>query len=147
MIPVDWNELVRHIDRSLPGRGLWMQCVPVFDDDSSTERGVGLAIQKEYGPTASWYTVVFFSVVPQADALTDDGDFLSGRGDDPEDWVVELGYQGDFDTLEAAIAEAKVLAARLPISPIFRTPERLHAILDKVSDPDDDRRILLGEEL
>ncbi|MEW6638386.1 MAG: hypothetical protein AB1425_16405 [Actinomycetota bacterium] len=138
MIPVDWNELIRHIDKSLPGRGLWMQCVPVFDEDSPTESGVGLAIQKEYGPGTNWYTVVFFSVVPDPDALADDGDFLPGRGEETADWNIEAGYQGDFDTLEEAIREAKALAEHLPISPIFGTRERLLDILDKVKDPDED---------
>ncbi len=61
---VDWNAMIRHISGALPGLGLWMQCVPVFDEDSPTEEGVGLAIQRESGPKGRWYTVVFFSVVP-----------------------------------------------------------------------------------
>jgi hypothetical protein len=138
MIPMDWNELIRHIDKSLPGRGLWMQCVPVLDEDSPTESGVGLAIQKEYGPGTNWYTVLFFTVVPDPDALAEGGDFLPGRGEKTSDWNVEVGYQGDFDILEEAIAEAKGLAANLPISPIFGTRERLLDILDKVADPDED---------
>jgi hypothetical protein len=138
MIRVDWNELVRHIDRSLPGRGLWTQCVPVLDGDSSTESGVGLAIQKEYGPRTNWYSVVFFSVVPDPDALADDGDFLPGRGEETSDWNVEVGYRGDFDTLEEAIRESKDLAGHLPISPIFGTRQKLSEILDKVTDPDED---------
>ncbi len=138
MISVYWNELIRHIDRFLPGRGLWMQCVPVLDEDSPTESGVGLAIQKECGPKGNWYTVVFFTVVPDPDALADDGAFLPGRGEKTSDWNVEVGYQGNFDTLEGAITEAKGLAANLPISPIFGTRERLLDILDKVTDPDED---------
>jgi hypothetical protein len=138
MIPVNWNELIRHIDGSLPGRGLWMQCVPVLDDDSPTESGVGLAIQKEYGSKGDWYTVVFFSVVPDPDALADDGDFLPGRGEKTADWNIEVGYQGDFDTLEEAVREAKALAGHLPTSPIFGTRNKLFEILDKVTDPDED---------
>jgi hypothetical protein len=133
-----WNELVRHIDRSLPGRGLWMQCVPVLDGDSPTESGVGLAVQKEYGPKGDWYTVVFFTVVPDPDALAEDGDFLPDRGEETSDWNVEVGYQQDFDTLEEAIREAKGLAANLPISPIFGTRQGLFEILNKVTDPDED---------
>ncbi len=138
MIPVHWNELIRHIDGSLPGRGLWMQCVPVLDDDSPTESGVGLAIQKEYGPKENWYTVLFFTVVPDPDALAEGGGFLPGRGEKTSDWNVEVGYQEDFDTLEEAITKAKGLAANLPISPIFGTRERLFDILEKVTDPDED---------
>ena len=61
---MDWNFLIGHIDRALPGRGLWMQCVPVFDDDAPTEEGVGLAVQRAPGPKGRSYAVVFFSVVP-----------------------------------------------------------------------------------
>lgn len=135
---MDWNELIRYIQRSLPGRDLWMQCMPVFDDDRPTEEGVGLAIQKEYGPGEEWYSVVFFRVLPRSEALAADGDFLPGRGEDTSDWDVEIGYEGDFDTLARAIEEAKGLGAQLPMSGIYRTRERLFSILDQVRDPDDD---------
>jgi hypothetical protein len=142
MIPVDWNALVRHIDRSLPGRGLWMQCEPVFDDDRPTEEGVGLAIQREPAGTPAgnpgrWYTVAFFSVVPAPEAVGDDGRFLPGRGEEVSDWTVQVGYQGDHDNLGEAIDEAKDLARDLPTSGIYRTNERLEAILDQVTDPED----------
>lgn len=137
MLPVDWNELIRRIDRFLPGRGLWMQCAPVFDEASPTEEGVGLAIQKEHGPVTNRYTVVFFTVTPDPDFLGGDGGFLHGHGDEAPDWNIEVGYQGDFDTLEEAVAEAKNLAIHLPISPIFANRDTLLATLDKVSDPDD----------
>ncbi len=138
MFPMDWIELIRRIDRSLPGRGLWMQCVPVFDEAFPTEEGVGLAIQKEYGSKTNRYAVVFFSVVPDPDALGDDGDFLPGSGEETPDWNIDIGYQEDFATLGEAVAEAKNLAANLPISPIFATRDGLLAVLDKVTDPDGD---------
>jgi len=137
MFPMDWNALIRHIDRALPGRGLWMQCVPVFDSDRPTEEGIGLAIQRESGPKGRWYSTIFFSVVPDPDAVGADGGFLPGRGEEAADWTVDVGYRGDHDTLEAAIDEAKGLAADLPINGMFRTEERLDAILDQVTDPED----------
>ena len=114
-----------------------MQSVPVLDDDSPIDEGVGLAIQRESGPKGRWYEVVFFRVVPDEEALRADGDFLPGRGEETSDWIVEVGYQGEHDALEDAIEEAKGLARGLPMSGIYRTPERLEAILDKVSDPED----------
>ncbi len=139
MFPVDWNALIRHISRELPGLQLWIQCVPVFDDDAPTEEGVGLAVQRESGPgnPGRWYTVVFFSVVPDPGAAGEDGRFLPGRGEEVSDWAVEVGYQGDHDTLEEAIDEAKGLARDLPMSGIYRTHERREAILDRVTDPED----------
>lgn len=143
MIFVDWNALIRHIDRSLPGKGLWMQCVPVFDDDALTEEGVGLAIQRE--PVSAvprsvedrWYSVVFFRVVPDPAATGPDGDFLEGRGDTTDDWEVVVGYQGEHDTLEEAIQEAKGLTRDLPKSAIYPTTQKLAAALDQVEDPED----------
>ncbi|MDQ3316864.1 MAG: hypothetical protein M3522_05955 [Actinomycetota bacterium] len=137
MFFVDWNALIRLIDRSLPGRGLWMHCAPVFDPDRPTEEGVGLAVQRESGPKGRWYVVVFFSVVPSPEAVGPDGDFLPGRGEEVSDWVVDVGYQGDFDALEEAIGEAKDLAPRLPKSAIYPTAERFHAFLEEVTDPGD----------
>ncbi len=142
MFRVDWNALIRHIDRSLPGRGLWMQCVPVFDAPDAaggaTEEGVGLAIQRESGPKARWYKVVFFRVVPDEEALDEStGDFLPGRGDETADWVVKVGYEGDHDTLKEAIEEAKGLARDLPTGGVYSTHEIREAILDGVSDPED----------
>lgn len=139
MFRVDWNALIRHIDRSLPGRGLWMQCVPVFDaPDAPTEEGVGLAIQRESGPKGRWYKVVFFRVVPDEDALDpENGDFLPGRGDETADWVVEVGYEGDHDTLAEGIDEAKDLARDLPTGGVYATHEIREAILDGVTDPED----------
>ena len=137
MFPMDWNALIRHIDRALPGRGLWMQCVPVFESDRPTEEGVGLAIQRESGPKGRWYSPVFFSVVPDPVAVGADGHFLPGRGEEASDWTVDVGYRGDHDTLEEAIEEAKGLAADLPMDGLYRTKERLDAILDRVTDPED----------
>ena len=139
MIPVDWNDLIRKIDRELPGLSLWMHCAPVLDDDSEIEQGVGLAVQRESGPgnPGRWYLVVFFEVLPDPEALDGDGRFLEGRGEDVSDWIVEVGYQGDFDTLREAIGEAKDLAPRLPRSAIYPTEERFHAALEKVNDPED----------
>jgi hypothetical protein len=135
MFPVNWNALIRHIDRSLPGRGLWMHCAPVFDSDRPTEEGVGLAVQRESGPRGRWYLVVFFAVVPSTEAVGPDGGFLPGRGDDVCDWAVEVGYQGDHDTLEGAVGEAKGLAEGLPKSALYPNPERVRAFLDQVTDP------------
>ncbi len=137
MMPVDWNDLIRKINRELPGISLWMHCAPVLDDDSEIEQGVGLAVQRESGPKGRWYLVVFFGVVPEPEALADHGRFLAGRGEDPADWVVKVGYQEDFDTLQEAISEAKGLAPRLPRSAIYPTEERLVAFLEKVTDPED----------
>ncbi len=137
MFPMDWNALIRHIDRALPGRGLWMLCVPVFDGDRTTEEGVGLAIQRESGPKDRWYSTVFFSVVPDPDAVGADGTFLPGRGEQAADWTVDVCYRGEHDTLQAAIYEAKGLAADLPMNHVFVTEERLDAILDRVTDPED----------
>ena len=137
MFSMDWNALIRHISRALPGLGLWMQCVPVFDDDAPTEEGVGLAVQRASGPKGRWYTVVFFSVVPDPGATGVDGTFLPGRGEEVADWAVEVGYQGDHDTLQEAIDDAKGLARDLPMSGIYRTHERREKILDQVSDPED----------
>lgn len=133
-----WNALIRHIHRALPGLTLWMQSVPVLDrPDAPTWEGVGLAIQRESGPKGRWYEVVFFRVVPDEEALAPSGDFLDGRGIETSDWIVEVGYRGEHDALEGAIEETKGLARGLPMSGIYRTPERLEAILDKVSDPGD----------
>lgn len=138
MIPVDWNELVRHIDRSLPGLCLWMQCVPVRDDDSAAEEGVGLAVQRLSEPEGRRYLVVFFSVLPDPDATGERGAFLPGRGERIADWTVEVGYEGDFDAFEEAVRETKSLARHLPMSGIYRTHERREAVLDEVTDPDED---------
>ena len=129
-----WNEQISHIHRSLPGLTLWMQCVPLLDDDSATEEGVGLATQRESEPKGRWYDVVFFRVVADAGAPGADGDFLPGRGEEISDRIVEVGYRGEHDALEDAIGETKSLAKDLPMSGIYRTPERLEAILDKVTD-------------
>lgn len=116
-----------------------MQCVPVFDAlDAPTEEGVGLAIQRESGPKGRWYKVVFFRVVPDQDALDpESGDFLPGRGDETDDWVVEVGYEGDHDTLAEGIDEAKGLARDLPTGGVYATHEIREAILDGVTDPED----------
>lgn len=137
MLSVDWNELIRKISRELPGLSLWMHCAPVLDDDSEIEQGVGLALQRESGPKGRWYLVVFFDVVPDPEALDDEGGLLERGGDDPSDWTVRIGYRGDFDTLEEAIGEAKDLATRLPRSALYPTAERLVAFLEKVEDPED----------
>ena len=115
-----------------------MQSVPVLDEpDAPTGEGVGLAIQRESGPKGRWYEVVFFRVVPDEAALGSDGDFLPGRGEEASDWIVEVGYRGEHDDLEDAVEETKGLAGDLPMSRIYHTPERLAAILDEVSDPED----------
>lgn len=142
MSVMHFNDLFDLIDEALPGQRLWMQCVPVQDDDSTTEEGVGLAIQKESlqkesSPHKKSYSPIFFSVVPKNEALDDSGTLLPGRGEDATDWNVEIGYQEQFGTLAEAIDEAKVLARGLPMSPIFRTEERRAAILDAVTDPED----------
>ena len=142
MMSVDWNDLIRKINRELPGLSLWMHCAPVLDDDAPTEQGVGLALQRESGPGGigaprRWYLVVFFELLPDPRALDDGGSFLRGRGDDASDWIVKIGYQGDFDTLQEAIREAKDLAPRLPRSAIYPTEERFHAALERVNDPED----------
>lgn len=139
MIPVDWNALIRRVNAELPGLCLWMHCAPVFDDDAPTEEGVGLAIQRESGTRDSrrWYLVVFFSVVPDLEAVGVDGGFLPGRGEEVSHWSVEVGYQGDHDTLEEALEEAKSLARHLPKSALYPTEERLAAVLDQVNDPED----------
>lgn len=137
MFPVHWNELVRQIDRSLPGRGLWMHCAPVFDDDRPTEEGVGLALQRESGPETRRYVVVFFSVIPDPGAVAPGGRFAPGRGEEVSDWRVEVGYQGEFDALKDAVEEAKELASGLPKSGLYPGPERIAAFLDRVTDPDD----------
>ncbi|MBA3388551.1 MAG: hypothetical protein H0U02_04185 [Rubrobacter sp.] len=137
MIPVDWNALIRQIDRSLPGLSLWMHCAPVFDDDSPTEESVGLAIQRQSGPKGRWYVVVFFRVVPDPAAVDEVGLFPPGRGQETSDWTVNVGYQGDHDNLEEAVAEAKDLARHLPSSALYPNEERLAAFLGKVTDPED----------
>jgi len=139
---MEWNALIRKINRELPGLSLWMHCAPVLDDDAETEQGVGLAVQRELRPgnPGRWYLVVFFELLPDPGALDGDpasGRFLEGRGDDPSDWIVRIGYQGDFDTLEEAIGEAKDLAPRLPRSVLYPTTERLVAFLESVEDPED----------
>ncbi len=116
---------------------MWMLCVPVFDGDRTTEEGVGLGIQRESGPKGHWYSTVFFSVVPDPDAIGADGIFLPGRGEEAPDWTVDVGYRGGHDTLQAAIHEAKGLAADLPMNCMYGNKERLDAILDWVTDPDD----------
>lgn len=142
MIFVDWNTLIRHIDRSLPGKGLWMQCVPVLDDDAPTEEGVGLAVQRESVSAVLrsgedlWYSVVFFRVVPDPAATRPDGDFLQGRGDTADDWEIIVGYQVEHETLEEAIDEAKGLSRDLPKSTIYPTTQKLAAALDQVEDPE-----------
>lgn len=134
---MDFNALCRLINRSIPGRTKWMQCVPVFDGDSATEEGVGLAITAEHGPNGYWYDVVFFSVVPDPGATADDGDFLPGRGEQTGDWDVQIGYTGDFDTIDEAVREAKVLARILPEAGIFPTRERFEASLDMLDETDE----------
>jgi len=114
-----------------------MQCVPVWDGDSPTEEGVGLAITAEHGPEAYWYNVVFFSVIPDPDATATDGDFLPGRGEYYSDWTVKTGYAEDFDTIEEAVKEAKVLARNLPQAGIFPTRERFEASLDMLDETDE----------
>lgn len=137
MIPVDWNALIRRIDRALPGLYLWMHCAPVFDHDAPTEEGVGLAIQRLSGPKGRWYMVVFFSVTPDPAAVDEDGLFPPGRGQETSDWIVKVGYQGDHDTLAEAVAEAKDVARHLPRSALYPNEERLAAFLEKVTDPED----------
>jgi hypothetical protein len=93
--------------------------------------------QRESGPKGHWYTVVFFAVVPDPDAVGPDCAFLPGRGEEVSDWAVRAGYQGDHDRLEDAVGEAKELAAGLPKSGLYPSPERLRAFLDQVTDPED----------
>lgn len=81
--------------------------------------------------------MVFFRLLPGEGALGEDGDFLPGRGDKASDWVVEVGYRGEHDDLDGAREEAKGLARDLPPNAIYSTHERLVAILDRVSDPED----------
>lgn len=143
MFTMDYNTLCNLIDRALPGRTKWMQCVPVFDDDAPTEVGVGLAIIANSGPESYWYDVTFFSVLPDPEATGHDGEFLPGRGDEASDWVVELGYSEDFGTIERAASEAKTLARNLPQAGVFPTRERFEASLDML-DETDERRALAG---
>lgn len=139
MSSMDFNALCKLISRSLPGRTKWMRCVPVFDDESPTEEGIGLAITAERGPESYWYNVVFFTVVPSPDATADDGDFLPGRGEDASDWFVKTGYTEDFDTIGEAVGEAKALARNLPQAGIFPTRERFEASLDLLDETDERR--------
>lgn len=137
MWSMDFNSLCDLVNRSLPGRTKWMQCIPVWDEDSWTEEGVGLAITAEYGPGSYWYNVVFFSVVPAPGATADDGGFLPGRGDGAADWTVETGYAEDFDTIEEAVEGAKALSRNLPTAGIFPTRERFEAALDRLDETDE----------
>ena len=113
----------------------------MWDEDSWTEEGVGLAITAEHGPGRGpgsyWYNVVFFSVVPAPGATTEDGGFLTGRGDGAPDWTVETGYAEDFDTIGEAVEEAKALSRNLPEAGIFPTRERFEAALDMLDDTDE----------
>lgn len=134
MFPVDWNALIRHIERSLPGRGLWMQCIPVFDQDKPTEEGVGLAIQREEGPRSRWYTVLFFTLRPTSDAVAPDGQFLPGRGDNPSDWTVDVSYDPEFEDLGSAKREARSLAQHLPKPYPPASPNALLNTIDALED-------------
>jgi hypothetical protein len=80
----------------------------------------------------------YLRVVPKDEATDESGCFLPERGESTEDWRVETGYENPHATLKEAIEETKQLARDLPMSPIFRIEERRSAILDKVSDPEED---------
>lgn len=81
--------------------------------------------------------MVFLSVIPDPQATAYDGDFLPGRGDDASDWTVQTGYTEDFDTIEEAVREAKVLARNLPQASIFPTKDRFEASLDLLDETDE----------
>lgn len=138
MILMDYNSLCRLIHRSLPGETRWMQCVPRRESGEPAEEGVGLAINREAGPKGSWYLVVFFRVVPEQSATDDDGEFLPGRGEDPEDWSVRVGYTGDHDTLADAVDEARDLAKHLPRPAFFKTEAHQAAILGSLEELQED---------
>lgn len=133
-----FNQLFDLIVSKIPGQQLWMQCVPVWDEDKPTEEGVGLAIQKRVTREGKTFSPVFFRVVPKDEATDESGRFLPGHHKGPEDWKVETGYENPHATLKEAIEETKRLARDLPMSPILRTEERRSAILDGVNDPEDD---------
>lgn len=129
-----WFDL---IDSQIPGQQLWMQSTPVWDDDKPTEESVGLAIQKKITREGKTFSPVFFRVVPKDEATDESGRFLPGRGESTDDWKIETGYENPHATLKEAIEETKQLARDLPMSSIFRTDERRSAILDKVTDPEE----------
>jgi hypothetical protein len=143
MFVMDYNALCNLVDRSLPGRTKWMQCVPVGGDGAPTEQGVGLAITAEHGPASYWYDVVYFSVVPSPEVTGADGGFLPGRGEDASDWIVELGYEEAFETIGEAVEEAKVLVRNLPQAGIFPSRERFEAALNML-DETDEKQALAG---
>jgi hypothetical protein len=124
-----WSEISNKIDRELPGEPLWSQSIPIEGDVAE-----GLAVRREAGPEGSyWYLLVYFRLVPaEVDPAT--GEMLGGASAD--DWDLEVGYRGDFDTLEEAKAEGKEILAALP------TPESMRGrgygfFLDLLRDEDE----------
>lgn len=102
-----WSDLSARIDRELPGEPLWSQAIPLDSGDVAE----GLAIRRE----SDWYLLIYFRLLPTA--VSPSGALAGGRS--AEDWDVEVGYRGDFDTLEEAKAESQRILADLP------TPESL----------------------
>ncbi len=51
MTTMHFNRWFDLIDNEIPGQQLWMQCIPVWDDDKPTEECVGLAIFALYPKT------------------------------------------------------------------------------------------------
>jgi len=97
-----WSDLSNKIDRELPGEPIWSQAIPVEGGDIAE----GLAIRREAG----WYLLVYFRLVPAA--VDPSGDMVGGESAD--DWDVEAGYRGDFDSLEGAKSEARRILRDLP---------------------------------
>lgn len=125
---MDFHELSRLINRSLPGAGVWAQSA---SDEYALDGGSeGLAIRRESGPSASWWLVVFFRVAPgspEAGAEGSDG------------WEVEVGYTSDHDTLVGAKAEARELLKHLPrmdFSDEDLTQDFIFAVLEDPEDAD-----------
>lgn len=128
MIRMDFHELSRMINRSLPGSGVWAQSA---SDEYALDGGSeGLAIRRESGPSASWWLVVFFRVLPRSSEAGAEGS---------NEWEVEVGYTNDHDTLEGAKTEARELLKHLPnmgFPDEDLTQDFIFAALEDLEDPD-----------
>lgn len=128
---MDYHDFCKLIDRALPGEGVWFQAVP-NDDGSASD---GLAIRRE----PAWYLVVYFRVVPSLEPETSGAAGEGISGDDLNDWKVEIGYAGDFDSLAEAKREARGLVRHLPRPPFLKhegAQDLVFAALDDLEDPD-----------